>query len=143
MQDVAQKFQLAAQNAGLRLEARFAPDLPFVCADIGLIERVLENLIENALRYTPAGGIVTLALDPASGGVRVTVKDTGRGIREQDLPHIFERYYRVEDQPDMPGCAGLGLAITKRILELHGSEITVSSEPAKGTTFAFVLPACK
>ncbi len=142
VQDVAQKFQLAANNAGLQLETNFAPDLPFVCADIGMIERVLENLIENALRYTPSGGRVTLALAPVPGGVQVQVRDTGRGIREQDLPHIFERYYRVGDQTDTPGCAGLGLAITRRILELHQSEIVVESTPGQGTAFRFVLPLC-
>ncbi len=140
VQDVAQKFQLAAQNNGLRLETDFAPDLPFVYADIAMIERVLENLIENALRYTPTGGQITVRLRPQTAAVVVAVQDTGRGIREEDLPHIFERYYRVEDQPDTPGCAGLGLAITKRILELHHSNITVESVPGGGTTFTFALP---
>jgi signal transduction histidine kinase len=138
-QDVSQKFQLAAQNKKLRLETSLPADLPFVLADIGLVERVLENLIENALRYTPEGGLVTLALGSENQRIRVEVRDTGRGIRQEDLPHIFERYYRVENQPEAPGCAGLGLAITRRILELHDTTIHVSSSPA-GTTFAFALP---
>jgi hypothetical protein len=140
VQDVALKFQLTAQNNGLRLETDFAPDLPFVSADIGMIERVLENLIENALRYTPAGGVITLALAPAKGKIVVEVRDTGRGIAAQDLPHIFERYYRAENQPETPGSAGLGLAITRRILELHDTTIQVSSTPEHGTTFTFSLP---
>jgi signal transduction histidine kinase len=140
IQDVAQKFQLAAQNNDLRLETDLAADLPFVYADIGMIERVLENLIENALRYTPASGAITLALAPTDGKIVVEVRDTGRGISEQDLPHIFERYYRVESQPQTPGSAGLGLAITRRILELHDTAIQVSSAPDHGTTFTFSLP---
>ncbi len=140
VQDVALKFQLTAQNKGLRLETDFASDLPFVSADIGMIERVLENLIENALRYTPAGGVITLALAPANGKIVVEVRDTGRGIAAQDLPHIFDRYYRAENQPETPGSAGLGLAITRRILELHDTTIQVSSTPDHGTTFTFSLP---
>jgi signal transduction histidine kinase len=140
VQDVALKFQLTAQNNGLRLETDFAPDLPFVSADIGMIERVLENLIENALRYTPAGGVITLALAPAHGKIVVEVRDTGRGIAARDLPHIFERYYRAENQPETPGSAGLGLAITRRILELHDTTIQASSTPDHGTTFTFSLP---
>ena len=143
VQDVVQKFQLPAQNNKLRLETRFAADLPFVSADIAMIERVLENLIENALRYTPEGGVVTLALVTDGETISVQVRDSGRGIRPEDLPHIFERYYRVENQPETPGSAGLGLAITRRILELHGSAITVSSAPGGGTTFTFSLPVVR
>ena len=142
VQDVAQKFQLAAQSNGQRLETDFAADLPFVCADIGMIERVLENLIENALRYTPEGGVVTIALLPGDNKIVVEVRDTGRGIPEQDLPHIFERYYRAQGQPEAPGSAGLGLAIARRILELHDSTITARSAPGAGTVFAFPLPLC-
>lgn len=140
VQDVTQKYQLVAENKNLRLRADFEGEPPFVFADIALIERVLENLLENAVRYTPEGGVVTVRLSPERERVVVSVQDTGRGIREEDLPHIFERYYRVEKQPETPGCAGLGLAITKRILELHNSAITVQSTPGEGTTFAFSLP---
>lgn len=139
VQDVAQKFQLAAANRQLKLETQFAPDLPFVCADIGMIERVLENLIENAARYTPAGGSITIALTRSAGAIQVQVRDTGRGIHEEDLPHIFERYYRAAGQPETTGSVGLGLAIAKRILELHHSAIEAQSDTT-GTTFSFSLP---
>ncbi len=142
VQDIALKFQLGAQNKKLRLETDFSPDVPHVCADIGLIERVLENLLENALRYTPEGGVVTLALTREGENIRVQVRDTGRGIPEEHLPYIFDRYYRVESQPETPGGAGLGLAIAKRILELHDSTITVQSVPGGGTTLTFTLPVC-
>lgn len=141
VQDVAQQYRLVAEKKRLTLEVRFDPDLPFVHADIGLIERVLENLIENALRHTPEGGVITLALGrPENGALSVEVADTGRGIPAEDLPHIFERSYRAEkDRPDTGGL-GLGLAIARRILELHGSAITVRSAPGAGTAFTFHLP---
>lgn len=140
VQDVVQQHGLEAQKNGLRLEAGDGETLPFVHADIGLIQRVLDNLIENAMRYTPPGGAITLTLTQEGDGIRVLVRDTGSGIRPEDLPHIFERFYRVPKQPDKPGCAGLGLAIAKRILELHGTTIHVESVPDQGTTFSFSLP---
>jgi two-component system, OmpR family, sensor kinase len=129
VQDVVQKFQLRAQRAGVRLEAHFDPALPPVRGDLALIERVLENLIENAIRYTPANGSITVSLAPDG---TVTVADTGSGIAPDDLPHIFDRGFGT-------GGAGLGLAIAKRIVELHGSELTVESRVGEGTAFRFRL----
>lgn len=140
VQDVAQKFQLAAEQKQIRLQTHFRADLPFVLADIGLIERALENLIQNALRYTPAGGTVTVALTQEDNKVTVRVADTGCGIAAQDLPHVCDRFYRVDRHSQSEG-AGLGLAITKSILELHGSTIEAQSTPQVGTTIGFQLPA--
>jgi len=142
IQDVVQKFSLSAENKGITLKAEFPPALPFVLADIALIERVIEKLLENALRFTPAGGSITLALIAGASRVKVRVADTGPGIPSADLPHIFERFYRAEKsrQADSGG-AGLGLAIAKRIIDLHGSQITVQSAPDTGTAFCFDLPA--
>jgi two-component system OmpR family sensor kinase len=137
VQDVLQKYRLTAENKKIRLESNLEPDLPFVSADIGLIERVLENLIQNALRYTPERGTISLALAREGDRVRVRISDSGCGIPEEDLPHIFDRFYRVEKERS--GGGGLGLAIAKRILDLHGSRIAVESEPQKGTTFIFHL----
>ena len=143
-QDIVQQHQLAAQEKRIRLEAVLPEDLPFVCADIALVERVFHNLLENALRYTPEDGTVTVLLEHRAGAVEVTVSDNGSGIAPSDLPHIFERFYRAADQPDSSGAAprsaGLGLAIAKRILELHGSEIAVASIPGDLTSFIFHLP---
>lgn len=138
MQDVVQKFKLPADRKGVALRIQSPEGLYPVCADIALIERVLENLIDNALRYTPRGGVVELSLNQQPRQVEVQIKDTGVGVPKQALPHIFERYYRAR-QPDSPDGTGLGLAIVKRILELHGSRIEVISEPRQGTRFRFPL----
>lgn len=139
VQDVVQEFELAASNKGIDLKCSIRPDLPLVLADVGLMERVLRNLFENALRYTPAGGTVSVVAAPAADGALIEVSDTGVGIPAVELPKIFDRFYRVEKSRDLAaGGAGLGLAITKRILDLHGSDISVTSEPGK-TVFRFVL----
>jgi signal transduction histidine kinase len=141
MQDIAQEFQLAGDQKSIRIETEFPENLPFVSADIGLIERAVQNLIDNALRYTPEGGTVTMALTPGESNVAVSVQDTGVGIAEKDLPHIFDRFYRIKEHPrEESEGSGLGLAITKRIIELHGSRIEVASERNVGTTFTFHLP---
>ncbi|MDX2252343.1 MAG: ATP-binding protein [Nitrospira sp.] len=141
VQDVVQKLTLVAERKHIQLEASHPENLPVVSGDIGLIERVLENLIENAIRYTPEGGGVKVALSLASETVMTHVADTGCGIPPEDLPHIFDRYNRVgNSQQDRSRGAGLGLAITKRILELHGSAIEVQSVVNEGTTVSFHLP---
>ncbi len=142
VQDTVQKFQLSARGQHVRLVARFEQALPFVSADIGLVGRVLENLIENALRYTPRGGVIELVLSPALRGVSVQVRDTGCGIPADELPRIFDRFYQLDKSRNLnPGSSGLGLAIAKRILDLHGGSIMVSSAVNKGTSFSFELPA--
>ena len=110
-------------------------------ADISLIQRVLENLVGNALRFTPAGGTITIGVSSSTSGVDVRVEDTGSGIPHEDLPRIFDRFYRAEQgEESRAKSTGLGLAIAKRILELHGSEISVTSEVSEGTCFEFDLP---
>jgi signal transduction histidine kinase len=146
VQDVTQKFGQEAEKKGLTLETELPEGAPFVTADIARIERVLQNLIENAIKYTPDGGRVRLTLVPGERQLTALVSDTGRGIAEADLPHVFERFYRAQgsEAGDSRGegadGAGLGLAIAKRILQLHGSPIEVESAPGKGTTFRFRLP---
>jgi two-component system, OmpR family, sensor kinase len=139
-QDVVLKFEGAAKAKRIELSLAFDKGLPFVKADVGLIERALTNLIENALRYTPSGGEVRLELYKHLNEVGVVVKDTGQGIPPDDLPFIFERFYRAKGNDEKTG-SGLGLAITKRIIELHGKEIGVSSTLHSGTTFSFELPS--
>lgn len=139
--DVIQDFQLEAERGQVRLRVLQPPAAIPVNADIGLIQRVLENLVANALRFTPVNGSITIAIDNSSERVGVSVADTGQGIRAEDLPRIFDRFYRSEQgQESLANSTGLGLAIAKRILELHGSRIEVSSRVAEGTRFDFDLP---
>lgn len=141
-QDVVQKLKLQAEEKDLRLVLNASPELPDVRGDIGLIERVLDNLLENAIHYTPAGGRIELRLVEQPGAVEIRVTDNGRGIPKADLPQIFERFYRVEkSRTDQDGGTGLGLAISKRILDLHKSPIRVRSRENVGTSFSFVLAA--
>ena len=140
-QDVLQKFQLLAEQKRVRLGCQYRDDLPFVMADIGLIERVLQNLLDNALRHTPEGGVVTIGLSPGPGQIVVRVTDTGSGVPEDAMPHIFDRHFRVGADDGTAGHgAGLGLAIVRRIVELHGSAIEATSAPGAGSTFSFPLP---
>jgi two-component system OmpR family sensor kinase len=141
VQDVVQEFGLRASERGVRLEVHPTRELPFVEADIGMMERVLENLIENALRHTPENGRVTVRLGVDGSLVQVEVEDTGCGIAPDDLPRIFERFYRAGANGSDAGGSGLGLAISKRILELHACTIEARSTLGRGTTFAFGLPA--
>ena len=140
--DVVQKFQLRANEKQVDVRISLEDDARYARGEIGLIERVLENLIENALRHTPPGGAVTLSLERDEGAVRVGVEDTGVGIASTDLPHVFDRFYRAESaRGSESGGAGLGLAIAHRVVALHESTLTVESEVGKGTRFAFDLPA--
>ena len=143
---ISRKFALVTGERGIRLATTISEPLPLVHADRALVERALENLVENALRYTPSGGIVTITatLDHRSGQVAVQVSDTGVGIPEESLPHIFDRFFRGEQgRGGQADCAGLGLAIVKRIVELHGSVISVESAPGRGTVFRFRLQTAK
>lgn len=143
LQDVVQNYRLAAQQRGVTVQLSTGSHAKAkVLADIAMIERVLQNLIDNALRHTEAGGYVNLAIENRGEFMEISVSDTGRGIRSEHLPHIFERYWRAADVEDHAAStsAGLGLAIVKRILELHGSAVHVHSELMRGTRFGFVLP---
>ncbi|WP_232539980.1 sensor histidine kinase [Azohydromonas aeria] len=139
VQDVAQKFALDAAQRGLALQAACGAAMPLVEADIGMVERVLENLVENALRHTPEGGRVTLALGQAGGRASVAVSDTGVGIPADEVDKVFDRFYRA-DRTGARHHAGLGLAIARLMVQLHGGQLTVRSTPGHGTTFSFDLP---
>ncbi len=143
LQDVVQNYQLIAQQRDVKLSLATSSHMKAkVLADIAMIERVLQNLIDNALRYTAAGGEVTLAIQMKGDYMEISVTDTGCGIAEEHLPHIFERYWRVTeaDITESGTSSGLGLAIVKRMLDLHGSAVRVSSEFKRGTRFEFLLP---
>ena len=139
VQDIVLKFQPAAQEKQIRLRAQTAQDIPAVMADIGLIERVLENLIANAIRHTPEQGLIVIRLDREGDGVGLSVQDNGCGIAPDDLPYVFDRFYQGSKADDASH-AGLGLAIAKGIVNLHHSDLQVASEPNQGTCFSFRLP---
>jgi signal transduction histidine kinase len=116
-------------------------ELRVAVLELELIERVFENLIENAIRYTPEGGTIRLSVVLNRGSVFAQVADTGRGIPAAELPNIFDRTYRtVKDRQDRPRGTGLGLAIAQQIVQLHGSSMEVESIVGAGTTFRFNLP---
>jgi two-component system OmpR family sensor kinase len=139
--DVMMKFALAARNAGITLGVEMPQWVPLVTGDIALIERVIDNLIDNALRYAGSGGRVAVRLQAQPQTVRLEVHDTGPGIPEGDRTRVFDRFYRGDKSRfSQSGHAGLGLAIARGILELHGSSIDFASGPGEGTTFFFELP---
>jgi signal transduction histidine kinase len=140
VQDVVMKFRPQAEQQHITLNAVLPPQASPVKADIGLIERVLSNLLDNALRYTPEQGTVYVKLAPQADGVQVCVSDTGYGIPAEHLPLLTERFYRVDKSRDRAsGGAGLGLAIAQRILDLHGSHLEIESTVNVGTTVSFAL----
>ncbi len=141
VQDVIQKFQPGAERCEVVLSMSGGAGRGWVRADIAMIERVLDNLIENALQHTPVGGKVDVTLAAHAAGVEVCVADSGKGIDAAELPRLFDRFYRGSKAGRSDEHVGLGLAIVKRILDLHGCEIRVASERERGTAFRFVLPA--
>lgn len=139
LQDVGLEFQLKAAEQDVSLVVETGGGEACVVADIGLIQRVLENLIANALRYTPAGGHVHVSLVRGADNLGVSVADTGCGIEQGEIPRIFDRFY--SSRAGGADHVGLGLAIVKRIVDLHGGSIVVESKPGKGTRFTFDLPS--
>jgi two-component system, OmpR family, sensor kinase len=139
VQDVFLRFRASAEQRGVVLQLSLPDEPSYVEADISLIERVIENLIENALKHTGGAERVIVALGVHAGAATVAVTDTGHGITEQELPFIFDRTYRGAKALDAAG-VGLGLAIAKRIVEMHGSVLNVTSTLGQGSTFSFTLP---
>lgn len=139
--DVLQKFsdEAGRRSVELKLSCDDGGGALGVYADIGMVERLLEILLSNALRHTPAGGRVTLELGRVTQRARLAVRDTGPGIAAQDLHGIFERYEQL-DRSSPCTESGLGLAIARHIVRLHGSDLTVHSAVGSGTRFSFDLP---
>lgn len=139
--DLVRKFEPIASAKEVTVTAESASGVPLVRADLGMIERVLQNLLDNAIKYNRPGGSVVVSLSPANGKVRTAVEDTGVGIPEDEIPHVFDRFYRSRrgGNSRVRG-AGLGLAISAKIMETHGERIQVESRPGGGSRFFFDLP---
>lgn len=135
-----ERLRPQAERAGLDLALDPRDGLPPVRGDRAGLERAVVNLVQNAIKFTPAGGKVRVAVEAAGGGVLVTVSDTGVGIDRDDLPRVFERFFKV-DRARRAGGTGLGLALVKHTVETHGGRVDAQSEAGQGATFRFWLPA--
>ena len=138
--DISKKYQLIAKNKSITLNTRLSKESQQVFADLSLIERVMQNLIDNALKFTPSGGNIVIQTSKAERGIKVSVSDTGIGISENEKRLVFERYYKGHNVTRHKGNTGLGLAITKKILDLHDCSLLLKSRVNEGSTFAFELP---
>ena len=147
LSDLLERAAPVAAEAGVRLEVTVAAPTPAVLVDVRQIDRVLDNLVRNALQHTPPGGEIAIQAAPRGEGgaeVSITVTDTGEGIAPADLPLLFEMYYRGSSRPQVSGGAGLGLAIVKAVAQAHGGRVWAESPPSgkeRGTRIGVVLPA--
>jgi two-component system OmpR family sensor kinase/two-component system sensor histidine kinase BaeS len=131
----------AAEAAGVTLTLKVDEHAPTVVGDAGRLAQVLRNLLSNALRHTPAGGRLSVRVASTGGDALLEVSDTGTGIPPEDLPHVFDRFYRSEKSRGRgTGGAGLGLAIARQLVAAHGGQIQVTSPPGQGATFTITLP---
>jgi signal transduction histidine kinase len=142
VRDIVEQMQVVAGARAIRVRAYTANPVP-VRADPMRLRQMMLNLIDNALKYTPEGGQIDVRVERQSATARVRVRDTGVGISAEDLPHIFERFYRADKSRtrdgNVDGC-GLGLPIVKWVAEMHGGQVEVSSAPGQGSVFTVSLP---
>jgi hypothetical protein len=140
VQDVAQEFRLAAEGRGITMHIEIERDVGLVNGNLGVLERVLQNLLANALQYTTVGDQISVSVRSLGERLRIEVADSGSGIPEEELPYIFDRFHRCTSRgAGVPDGSGLGLAIAKRALELHDSDLHCESSVGVGTTFRFEL----
>jgi len=133
--------QAAEQQISISLQV--PETLPTIIGDVARLKQVMVNLASNAVKYNHEGGRVDIEVKVGEDELNVAIRDTGRGIAEKDLPHIFERFYRVDDSEQQTKGTGLGLSIAKHIIEVHGGKISVQSVQGQGSTFTFTLPLPK
>jgi signal transduction histidine kinase len=142
LQDVYQKNLIVAQKKNIKFTLDVEENLPFINADIGMMEKVLQNLLDNSFKFTPADGEVKIIFKRKYAHVvYINISDNGLGMTKEEIPFVFDRYYQVKRiSYDKYMGSGLGLSIVKRILDIHNFEITVKSEPDKGTSFLISIP---
>jgi len=139
LDDVSTSFSGQAEASRVSLKVTTGPGPLWVTGDAGRLDQVLSNLVANALQHTPAGGTITLSAGRSPGGMCLKVADNGRGIPPEDLPNIFDRFWRSDDRRQTG--SGLGLAIARQLVQAHGGSIRVESQLNQGTTFTVDLPA--
>jgi len=141
VKDCARAAQVLASRKGVRLKLENDSTSIALNADEELIKRMILNLLDNAVKYTPEGGEISLALEKHNGSAEIVVRDTGIGLSQTDQQRVFDRFYRVDKARSRAlGGAGLGLSIARSIVEAHGGNITVDSTPRHGSTFTVSLP---
>ena len=138
--DAAQRYSVMASHKNIEIQSDISTSVPMVEADISLMERVIQNLMSNAIQYTPEQGQIKLVVKNVQDSVEVNIENTGEGIQETDLPHLFDRYYKVNKEKSGIEGTGLGLAIVKKILDLHNISINVKSKAGELTSFSFLIP---
>jgi signal transduction histidine kinase len=144
LDSIVARFGPMAEEKQVTLKVEAPSDIPPLCADYTCLSQAMHNLLNNALVHTPAGGRVTIRVERDGDALKLAVQDTGEGIRPQDRPYIFERFYRADRSRSRDtGSTGLGLATVKAIVEAHGGRITVTSagQPGQGSTFTVEFPA--
>jgi signal transduction histidine kinase len=140
--ELISEIAVALPGRGVTLTNGVPSDLPALSADRERIHQVLFNLVDNAVRFTPAGGTVRVSARPENGAIEIAVADTGSGIPAEHLPRLFERFYRADPARSRGGGGtGIGLAIARSVVEAHGGKITAESDPGLGSVFTFDLPA--
>jgi two-component system phosphate regulon sensor histidine kinase PhoR len=140
--EVIGRLTVQAERKQITVRTEFAPDLPAVKADRQRMQEVITNILHNAIKFTPSGGRIEIKTQSAENAVTLRVTDTGIGISQDDLPHIFERFFKADKSRTREG-SGLGLAIAKHIIQAHGGKIWVESREGQGSTFGFSLPSFK
>ena len=140
---VTEKFDPQAKAKGVALQTELPPTLPALTGDADRLAQVFTNLLDNALKHSPSGGKVTLAATASPGWVEVGVSDTGQGIPAEDLSRIFERFYQVDKSRARRPGVGLGLTISKDIVEAHGGSLRAESVVGIGSRFVARLPLAR
>lgn len=141
IEQVSTTFGYEAASKGRNLRTEMPGELPTAHLDPDRIAQVVLNILSNSLRHTPPGGTITIAVNYETQAFHLTINDTGSGIPQEDIPYIFDRFYRAEkDRNRTSGGTGLGLAIAKDFVEAHGGKIWAESTPGKGSTFHILLP---
>jgi signal transduction histidine kinase len=141
IEKICENFALRIRQNNINLRKTFDMELPMVKIDPSKFEQVIFNLLDNAIKYSPNGGTIELRTWPETGRIAFSIKDNGQGIEQEDLPFIFERFYRADKaRTKKDDSIGIGLTIAKKIVEAHKGRIEVKSEKNKGSEFIVYLP---